>query len=437
MLQWPTGHCSFVEQPKMEKPTKPPGKLKAFLKSLGPGLITGASDDDPSGIATYSQVGAQFGFSMLWTALITFPLMAVIQEICARIGLVTTNGLTTTLKDHYPKWVLWLMILFSFPAIILNIGADIASMGAAAHMLFPQVAAFLFSSIFTLLIIVAIIRYPYQKIAAILKWFCITLLIYLIVPFFTKFSWLDVLKSTFVPKIQLNKNYINMLVAILGTTISPYLFFWQATMESEDEKSGSGPIVINKKVLTTMRKDVDAGMFFSNLVMFFIILTCGSVLYPNGIRQIDTVEQAAKALQPIAGNMAYWLFAIGIVGTGFLAIPVLSGSLSYMAAESFNWQEGLDKKYFQAKPFYGVIVLSTVVGLLLNLLGISPIKALIYSGILYGVTAPVIILIIMHISNNKKIMGAHVNSRWSNGWGYTTLVLMSVAAVALIYFQFF
>jgi NRAMP (natural resistance-associated macrophage protein)-like metal ion transporter len=430
-------HCIVTEQPNMAEPIKKQGKLKAFLKSLGPGLITGASDDDPSGIATYSQVGAQFGFSMLWTALITFPLMAVIQEICARIGLVTTNGLTTTLKDHYPKWVLWLMILFSFPAIILNIGADIASMGAAAHMLFPQVAAFLFSSIFTLLIIVAIIRYPYQKTAAILKWFCITLLIYLIVPFFTKFSWLDVLKSTFIPKIQLNKSYINMLVAILGTTISPYLFFWQATMESEDEKSGAGPVVINKKVLTTMRKDVDAGMFFSNLVMFFIILTCGAVLYPNGIRQIDTVEQAAKALQPIAGNMAYWLFAIGIVGTGFLAIPVLSGSLSYMAAETFNWQEGLNKKYFQAKPFYGVIILSTVVGLLINLFGISPIQGLIYSGILYGLTAPVIILIIMHISNNKKIMGAHVNSRWSNRWGYTTLILMSVAAVALIYFQFF
>jgi Mn2+/Fe2+ NRAMP family transporter len=270
------------------------------------------------------------------------------------------------------------MILASFPAIILNIGADIASMGAAAHMLFPQVAAFLFSSVFTLLIIVAIIRYPYQKIAAVLKWLCITLLIYLIVPFFTKFSWLDVLKSTFIPKIQLNKYYINMLVAILGTTISPYLFFWQATMESEDEKSGAGPIIINKKVLTTMRKDVDAGMFFSNLVMFFIILTCGAVLYPNGIRQIDTVEQAAKALQPIAGNMAYWLFAIGIIGTGFLAIPVLSGSLSYMAAETFNWQEGLDKKYFQAKPFYGVIIVSTVVGLLINLFGISPIQGLIY-----------------------------------------------------------
>jgi NRAMP (natural resistance-associated macrophage protein)-like metal ion transporter len=434
MAGWP---LQLYRTAKMEKPIKKSGKLKAFLQSLGPGLITGASDDDPSGIATYSQVGAQFGFSMLWTALITFPLMAVIQEICARIGLVTTNGLTTTLKDHYPKWVLWLMILFSFPAIILNIGADIASMGAAAHMLFPHIAAFLFSSLFTLLIILSIIYYPYQKIASILKWFCITLLIYLIVPFFTKFSWLEVLKSTFIPKIQLNKNYINMLVAILGTTISPYLFFWQATMESEDEKSGAGPVVINKKALTAMRKDVDAGMFFSNLVMFFIILTCGAVLYPNGIRQIDTVEQAAKALQPIAGNMAYWLFAIGIIGTGFLAIPVLSGSLSYMAAETFNWQEGLDKKYFQAKPFYGVIILSTVVGLLINLFGISPIQGLIYSGILYGLTAPVIILIIMHISNNKKIMGKHVNSRWSNGWGYITFVLMSIAAVALIWFQFF
>jgi NRAMP (natural resistance-associated macrophage protein)-like metal ion transporter len=430
------GHFIAFERPKMDETKKRPGKLKAFLKSLGPGLITGASDDDPSGIATYSQVGAQFGFSMLWTALITFPLMAVIQEICARIGLVTTNGLTTTLKDHYPKWVLWLMIVFSFPAIILNIGADIASMGAAAHMLFPGIAAFLFSTIFTVLIIVSIIYYPYQKIASILKWFCITLLIYLIVPFFTKFSWLDVLKSTFIPRIQLNKNYINMLVAILGTTISPYLFFWQATMESEDERSQNSPVVINKKVLNTMRKDVDAGMFFSNLVMFFIILTCGAVLYPNNIRQIDTVEQAAKALQPIAGDMAYWLFAIGIIGTGFLAIPVLSGSLSYMAAETFNWQEGLDKKYFQAKPFYGVIILSTVVGLLINLFGISPIQGLIYSGMLYGVTAPVIILIVLHISNNKKIMGTHVNSRWSNFWGGLTLLLMSAAAIVLIYFQF-
>jgi NRAMP (natural resistance-associated macrophage protein)-like metal ion transporter len=411
-------------------------KIKTFLKKLGPGIVTGASDDDPSGIATYSQVGAQFGLSMLWTALITFPCMAVIQEICARIGLVTTRGLTSTLKDHYPKWVLWMTILFSFPAIVLNIGADIAAMGASAHLLLPAVPSFLFSTIFTGLMIVAIIYYPYQKIASILKWFCISLLVYLLVPYFTTVSWPAVASATFLPEIHWNKDYINMLVAILGTTISPYLFFWQATMESEDIRQKSPQIMVDKKMLTTMRKDVDAGMLFSNLVMFFIILTCGSVLFPKGIHQINTVDQAAIALKPLAGNMTYWLFSIGIIGTGFLAIPVLSGSLSYMLAETFDWQEGLDKKYFQAKPFYGVIIMSTIVGLLINLIGISPIQGLIYSAILYGVTSPVLIFVVLHISNNKKIMGEFVNKKWANFWGWTTFILMTAAILALIYLHF-
>ncbi len=403
---------------------------------LGPGLVTGSSDDDPSGIATYSQVGAQFGLTTLWTALITFPLMAAIQEMCARIGMVTSKGLTTTLKDHYPKWILWVMILFSFPAVILNIGADIAGMGAAANLIIPAVPAFIFSIIFTGLILLAIIFYPYQKLAGILKWFCITLLVYLIVPFFTKVDWLQVLKSTFIPHIRFNKDYIGALVAILGTTISPYLFFWQATMEAEDVTKTGTTIMVNKRMLNTMRKDVDVGMLFSNLVMFFIILTCGSVLYPHGIRKIDTVQQAATALKPIAGNLAYALFAIGIIGTGFLAIPVLSGSLSYMAAESFNWKSGLDQKFYQAKPFYGVIIVSLVVGLLLNFVGITPIQGLIYSAILYGLTAPVIILVVLHISNNKEIMGSNVNGRWSNIFGWLTFVLMAVAAFAMLYFQF-
>lgn len=301
----------------MKKNSKPRGKLISALKTLGPGLVTGSSDDDPSGIATYSQVGAQFGFATLWTALITFPMMAAIQEMCARIGLVTSKGLTSTLRDHYPKWILWVMILFSFPAIILNIGADIAGMGAAANLIVPSVPAFAFSIVFTALILAAIIIFPYQKVAGILKWFCITLLVYLAVPFFTSVNWGDVLKATFLPQIKWSKDYLNALVAILGTTISPYLFFWQATMEAEDIQQKGGTLIVDKRMISKMREDVDTGMLFSNLVMFFIILTCGSVLYPHGITRIESVEQAATALKPIAGNLAYVLFSIGIIGTGF------------------------------------------------------------------------------------------------------------------------
>ncbi|MCJ8210345.1 divalent metal cation transporter [Mucilaginibacter sp. RS28] len=420
----------------MNKRNKYLRKLVAGLKSLGPGLVTGSSDDDPSGIATYSQVGAQFGFAALWTALVTFPLMAAIQEMCARIGLVTTKGLTSTLRNHYPKWILWLMILFSFPAIVLNIGADIAGMGAAANLITPRVPAFAFSVLFTILILAAIIIFPYQKVAGILKWFCITLLVYLAVPFFTDVNWMVVLKSTFIPHISWSKDFLNALVAILGTTISPYLFFWQATMEAEDIQQKGQTLMVDKRMISKMRQDVDTGMLFSNVVMFFIILTCGSVLYPHGIRQIQTVEQAAVALRPIAGDMAYWLFAIGIIGTGFLAIPVLSGSLSYMFAETFNWKQGLDKKFFQAKPFYGVIIISLVIGVLLNLIGINPVQGLIYSAILYGLTAPVIILVVLHISNNRKVMGDEVNGRWSNILGWLTFILMSAAAVAMLYLQF-
>ncbi|QHS56830.1 divalent metal cation transporter [Mucilaginibacter sp. 14171R-50] len=420
----------------MNKSNKYVRKLTAGLKTLGPGLVTGASDDDPSGIATYSQVGAQFGFTALWTALVTFPLMAAIQEMCARIGLVTTKGLTSTLRNHYPKWILWVMILFSFPAIILNIGADIAGMGAAANLIVPAVPAFAFSIVFTVLILVSIIIFPYQKVAGILKWFCISLLVYIAVPFFTDVNWPLVFRSTIIPHVNWSKDYVNALVAILGTTISPYLFFWQATMEAEDVQQRGATLMVDKRMITKMRKDVDLGMLFSNVVMFFIILTCGSVLYPHGIHQIETVEQAATALRPIAGDKAYWLFATGIIGTGFLAIPVLSGSLSYMFAETFNWKQGLDKKFFQAKPFYGVIIVSLLIGVLLNLIGINPVEGLLYAAILYGLTAPVIVLVVLHISNNRSVMGPYVNGRWSNMLGGLTFILMAAAAVAMLYLQF-
>jgi NRAMP (natural resistance-associated macrophage protein)-like metal ion transporter len=420
----------------MNRPKTLSTRIKKAWNILGPGLITGASDDDPSGIATYSQAGAGFGFATLWTALITFPLMAAVQEMCARIGMVTQEGLTATLKQKYPQSILYLMAVFSFPAIILNIGADIQGMGAVANLLIPGIPSFAFSITFTVLLVTFMIRFPYRRLAAALKWLCLSLLLYVVVPFLVHADWMEVLKSTFLPTLHFNKTFFEILVAILGTTISPYLFFWQATMEAEDISKNHKRIIINKRILNNMKMDIDFGMLFSNVVMFFIILTTGAVLYKAGIRQIDTVGQAAKALEPLTGKLTYLLFAVGVIGTGFLAIPVLAGSLSYILAETFGWKEGLDKKFHQAKGFYITLVVSLIVGLSLEFLGISPIQALIYTAVLYGLTAPVMIAIVLHIGNNKRVMGEFTNKRWSNVLGSATLVLMSIAAVALVYFQF-
>jgi NRAMP (natural resistance-associated macrophage protein)-like metal ion transporter len=410
-------------------------KFLRFWKLLGPGLITGASDDDPSGIATYSQAGAAFGLSTLWTALIAFPLMASIQQMCARIGLVTSQGLTGTLKTNYPRPVLYLMLLFSFPAIVMNIGADIAGMGAVGNLLFPSIDATFFSVVFTVILLILIVYLPYQKIASTLKYLCMVLLVYLIVPFLYKQDLAEILKATFIPTIQFNKDYFSILVGIFGTTISPYLFFWQASMEVEEMKHKKKHLMVNKKIINNMKEDVDFGMSFSGLVMFFIILTTGTVLFKSGIHQIDTVEQAAMALKPLAGNSAYLLFAIGVIGTGLLAIPVLSGSLSYIITETFGWEQGLDKKFHEAKAFYIVIAISLILGLSLNYIGISPIKALIYTAILYGLTAPVLIAIILHISNNKNVMGEYTNGRTANILGITAFTIMTVAALTLVYLQ--
>ena len=415
--------------------------IRKFLKIFGPGLITGASDDDPSGIATYSQAGAQYGLSTLWTAWITFPLMASIQEMCARIGLATSQGLTSILKQHYPKWVLYVMVLFSFPAIVMNIGADIAGMGAVANLIVPKVDAEYFSVFFTIMLLIFIVLFPYHKIASVLKYLAMVLLVYLVVPFIAKTDWHAVLKATFIPDIHLNKDYLGILVAILGTTISPYLFFWQTNMEVEElrekQKKQTTVLISSRRMFREMKTDVNVGMFFSNIVMFFIILTAGSVLAAGGVHKIDTVEQAAQALKPLAGDMAYYLFAAGVIGTGLLAIPVLSGALSYIFSETFGLEMGLDKKFHEAKGFYIIIGISLLAGLSMNYLGISPVKALLYSAILYGLTAPVIIAIILHICNNRKIMKEHVNGKRANILGTMTLILMTVAAVALMYFQFF
>jgi len=417
----------------MNKPEKLITRVKRALKSIGPGLVTGASDDDPSGIATYSQAGAAYGLSTLWTAFLAFPLMAIIQQMCAKIGLVTSQGLTGTLKKHYSKPVLYLMLIFSFPAIIMNIGADIAAMGAVGNLLFPAIHATFFSVFFTFLLLGLIIYLPYQKMASILKYLCIVMLVYFIVPFLYKQDFLLILKSSFIPTIQFDKAYISILVGILGTTISPYLFFWQASVEVEEMKSRRKHLIVNKRIITAMKTDVDLGMTFSGMIMFFIILTTGTVLYNGGVHQIDTVEQAAMALKPLAGDLAYLLFAIGVIGTGLIAIPVLSGALSFIITETFGWEQGLEKKFHEAKAFYLVIALSLFLGLALNYVGISPVKALIFTAILYGLTAPVLIAIILHISNNKKIMGDFVNDKKTNIGGFAALIIMTVAAIALVY----
>lgn len=409
-------------------------KRLAFWRKLGPGLITGASDDDPSGIATYSQAGAAFGFATLWTAWFTFPLMASMQEMCARIGLVTSSGLTGVLKKHYSRPMLYLMILFSFPAITMNIGADIAGMGAVANMLLPAIHPAVFSLFFTVLLLFSIIYLPYRKLAGIMKWLCLALLGYPLVPLLVHVDWKAVLHSTFSPGISFDRGYLMILVAVLGTTISPYLFFWQTSMEVEEKEERR--LVVDKKLMAEMRTDVDSGMLFSCIIMFFIMLSTGALLHTANVLKIDTVDQAARALLPLAGSAAYLLFAVGIIGTGFLAVPVLAGSLSYITSETFGWSEGLNKKFHEAKEFYIVMIFSVAVALLINFVGISPVQSLIYTAVLYGLTSPVMIAIILHICNNREIMGEYTNSIRSNILGWITLLLMTAAAVSLLYVTF-
>jgi NRAMP (natural resistance-associated macrophage protein)-like metal ion transporter len=405
--------------------------VKKVSRVFGPGLVTGASDDDPSGIATYSQAGALFGLNTLWTAVFTFPLMAALQEMCARIGLVTKKGLIGTIKSFYPTWLVTLIVLISFTAIVLNIGADLAGMGAVANMLIPAIPSYVFSTCIGLFLSYYIVVLPYAKIAFYLKWFCLSLLCYIIVPFLSDQDWHQVLRSTFVPHIILDKQYLLIIIGILGTTISPYLFFWQTSMEVEEIEEKK--LVVDKKIIHVMQNDIKTGIFFSNLVFFFIILSTGTVLHSSGIKEIQTVDQAAMALRPLAGKLTYLLFAVGVIGTGLLAIPVLASSVSYMVSEAFNWEEGLNKKFKEAKGFYAIMILSIFIAMSINFTGVSPVKALVVTAIIYGLTAPLIIFVILLVSNNKKIMGDYTNKIWSNVLGISAFLLMVAAAITLLF----
>jgi Mn2+/Fe2+ NRAMP family transporter len=304
-------------------------------------------------------------------------------------------------------------------------------MGAVGNMLFPRIPDYFFSVVFTGGLMYATIFWNYQRIAFALKWLCITLFCYLFIPFIYETDWGHVLKSTFIPSFEMNSNFFMALVGILGTTISPYLFFWQASMEVEEENQRH--LVVDKTIIGDMQLDIRTGLLLTNLVFYFIILTTGTVLYNAGIHQIETVDEAALALKPLAGNSAYLLFAVGVIGTGALAIPVLAGSLSYMISEIFGWEEGLDKKFHEAKGFYLTLIISMSLGLLINFTGISPIKILFYTAVLYGLIAPVLIILILHICNNKKIMGKYVNDRIQNIIGILTFLLMTAASLILIF----
>lgn len=404
------------------------------LSRLGPGIITGAADDDPSGIATYSQAGAGFGLNFLWTAWVTFPLMAAVQETCARIGLVTRMGLAKIIKANYPRPVLYSTVCLLFIANVFNIGADISAIAAAVGLIVP-INSYLIELIATLGIVISIIYLPYQKIAGIFKWLALVLLAYVITFFVVRVDYGKVLTAALLPDFSavFTPNYLLVLMGVLGTTISPYLFFWEASEETEELKSNHR--TVGSRTLVAEKEDTIIGMLYSNLVTFFIIAVTGSVLYSAGVTNITTAAEAATALRPLAGDFAYVLFAIGIIGTGMLAIPILAGSAGYAVSETFGFSEGLNKKFNQAKSFYAVIIISVVLGFLLTFLGIPPMKYLLYSAVLNGLISPILIVIILLIANNKKIMGERVNGTIENLLVIATLILMTVCAVSLLLFR--
>jgi len=414
----------------MQSEKKNKKRLSHILRRLGPGLITGASDDDPSGIATYAQAGAGFGPAFLWTALFTWPLMVNMQRMCARIGMVTRKGLMAVIRQYYPNWVRWMILLLSVPSIILNISADLAAVGAVGNMLAPTIPPFVFSALGSFLLLYAMVQWNYQRIFRVLKWLCLALFCYLIIPFITDTDWENTLRNTILPAFEWKSEYILMLTGILGTTISPYLFFWQSNMEVEELRKKHLPQ--GKKSFTLMDRDVRLGMLLSNLTFFFIILTSATVLNQKGVKEINNVADAALALQPLAGDAAYLLFAIGVIGTGALAIPVLAATLAYMASETFEWNEGLNKRYHQAPKFYKVIIASVIIALLVQLTGFSAVQLLLWTAILYGIVSPPLIALILFIANNKDIMNGHENSRGMNIWGFITLALMSGCVVLLV-----
>ena len=410
--------------------------LVRYFRVLGPGLVTGASDDDPSGITTYSVAGASFGYATLWTALVTFPLMAAVQLTCARIGLVTGRGLAGCLRRHYPRSFLYVACSLLLVANVFNIAADLSGMADVATLL-TGLPALIFAPVFGVAIVAVTIWTSYETFAGYLKWLTAVLFAYIVAGFLAQPDWAAALRATIVPVIRLDREFVSVLVGILGTTISPYLFFWQASQEVEEERARGRSTLAARRGATPdelrdARLDVGTGMLFSNVVMYFIILATASTLYRAGQHHIESSRQAAEALRPLAGDAAYLLFALGIIGTGLLAIPVLAGSASYAVSELFGWRAGLDFKPRQARRFYLVLAAAVLAGMLLDVFQINAVRMLFLSAVLNGVLAPPLLVLVMLVGNNRAIMGARVNGRWLNVFGWLATAAMTAAVVTFL-----
>jgi NRAMP (natural resistance-associated macrophage protein)-like metal ion transporter len=429
--QQPASGFAKVELPLERQPSG----LKRFLQVLGPGLITGASDDDPSGIGTYATAGASLGFITLWTAILTYPMMAVVQFVCAKVGMVAGEGLAGVLRRHYPPWLLFPAVTALAVANTINAGADIGAVAAGLDLVFGLPAVVMVVPV-TVVIMALQIWGSYRLIARTFKWLTLGLLAYIGAGFLSNPPWGEVLRHTSVPTLRLDSEFLAVLVAILGTTISPYLFFWQASQEVEEEVSMGRTRLWQRRGATREELryawlDVNVGMLFCNVVFYFIILTTAATLHIEGKRDIQSAADAAQALRPIAGDAAGLLFAAGLIGAGMLAVPVLTGSAAYALSEAFGWRYGLERKPDQARQFYAVIVIATLLGMALNFTAINPIDALFWTAVLNGFVAPPLLVLIMLIANNRKVMGDKTNHVLTNVLGGATTVVMFAAAIGL------
>jgi NRAMP (natural resistance-associated macrophage protein)-like metal ion transporter len=409
--------------------------LQRSFAILGPGLITGAADDDPSGMSTYSVAGAAYGYAPLWTALVTFPLMAAVQLMCARLGMVTGRGLAAAVRIHYPRWVLWGACWILVVANVINIGADLGGMAEATHLV-TGIRSFIWIPFYAFLIIGLLFWTSYKLVARIFKWLTLVLLAYVFASFYAHVDWRHALAVTFVPHLEWSRGFLAVLVAILGTTISPYLFFWQAAEEVEEERAKGRTLAQSKGAtaaeLRGARTDTFAGMFFSNFVMYLIILTTAATLHAHGQTNIATARQAAEALRPISGDGAYLLFTLGLIGTGMLGVPVLVGSCAYAVAEGAAWRGSMADKPRSARGFYAVMAAAMALGLVLNFAGINAVKMLFWSAVINGLLAPPLILLVILLTSNTKVMGKHVNSPFLTYLGWATFVVMVAAAIGMV-----